>query len=211
MPKLLCPKLSCKPKALHVGPLEEESRGSLPLLHEELEALYLADVKGLYHEACAISMDVSRPTFAKLLKSARRKCASMFLHGYALKLDLKPSTLRVVLPSDDRETLIDRFQSARYFVSLIWDESGVNIEEIIQNPIYAQLVASGIEPSSDSQVKGMGAGRLIPPLMKDVSMVCLLEIGEGMRRNLEGMGLGIQILPISSKGKTLKEIVKNLV
>lgn len=104
MPKRSCPKLTCKPKALHVGPLDSQPIHSLALLHEELEALYLADVKGFYHEECAKKMEVSRPTFAKLLKNARKKCAFMFLQGHSLHINPKSAKLRVIFPSDDKRS-----------------------------------------------------------------------------------------------------------
>lgn len=210
MPKRSCPKLTCKPRALRVGPLSPNSGQMMHLLHEELEALYLADVKGLYHEACAEAMDVSRPTFAKLLKSARRKCALMFIQGHSLQIDPKPSKLRIILPSDDGKTLSDRFQSARYFVTMVWDGYEVGLESMVSNPIYKQLEASGIEPVSDGQAKGLGSGRLIPPLLQNASLVCALEIGDGMRRNIEGLGLDIQILPQSAQGELLVKIVESI-
>lgn len=210
MPKRSCPKLTCKPKCLRVGPVGSTLNHSVPLLHEELEALYLADVKGMYHEACAEAMDVSRPTFAKLLKSARRKCASMFLQGHALHVDPKPAKLRVIFPSDDGKTLSGRFHSAQYFVSIIWNELEVVMEATIKNPIYEQILASGVVPASDEQAKGLGAGRLIPPLLKDATIVCALQMGEGMERNIEGMGPSVQILPKSAQGELLSDIVETV-
>ena len=40
---------------------------------DELEAMRLADLEGLYHEAAAGRMGVSRATFGRILASARRK------------------------------------------------------------------------------------------------------------------------------------------
>jgi predicted DNA-binding protein (UPF0251 family) len=42
---------------------------------DELEALRLADVEGLYQEAAARRMGVSRPTFARILARARASAA----------------------------------------------------------------------------------------------------------------------------------------
>lgn len=210
MPKRSCPKLTCKPKALHIGPLQSSCKHSIPLLHEELEALFLADVKGLYHEACAQAMDVSRPTFAKLLKSARRKCATMFLQGHALHIDPKPAKLNIAMPSDDGKTLSNRFQSARYFVLIEWDDLSSKVVSIYENPIYLQLISSGVEPKSDEEAKGLGAGRFIPPLLKDAAIVYAIEIGEGMVRNIEGLGLSVQLLPKSLKGESFAQVVKQI-
>jgi len=42
---------------------------------DELEALRLADVMGLYHEAAAERMGISRPTFGRVLARARNTVA----------------------------------------------------------------------------------------------------------------------------------------
>lgn len=46
---------------------------------DELEALRLADLEGLYQEAAAEQMGVSRPTFARILTRARRTVARALL------------------------------------------------------------------------------------------------------------------------------------
>jgi predicted DNA-binding protein (UPF0251 family) len=46
---------------------------------DELEALRLADLEGLYQEAAAEQMGVSRPTFGRLLEQARFKVADALL------------------------------------------------------------------------------------------------------------------------------------
>ena len=54
----------------------------LPL--DELEALRLADFEGLYHEAAAERMGVSRATFGRLVAAGRAKTAQALIHGKAL-------------------------------------------------------------------------------------------------------------------------------
>jgi uncharacterized protein len=46
---------------------------------DELEALRLADVEGLYQEAAAEQMGISRPTFARILSRARSIVARALL------------------------------------------------------------------------------------------------------------------------------------
>jgi predicted DNA-binding protein (UPF0251 family) len=46
---------------------------------DELEALRLADLEGLYQEAAAEQMGVSRPTFARILSRARSTVARALL------------------------------------------------------------------------------------------------------------------------------------
>lgn len=63
-----------------------ELRGVI-LSHDGLEALRLADVEGLDHEAAARMMEISRPTFTRLVAEARRTVATALLNGWALRID----------------------------------------------------------------------------------------------------------------------------
>jgi predicted DNA-binding protein (UPF0251 family)/predicted Fe-Mo cluster-binding NifX family protein len=54
---------------------------------DEAEAIRLADLEGLYQEAAARSMGVSRPTFGRIVESARRKVADAVLNGKALRVE----------------------------------------------------------------------------------------------------------------------------
>lgn len=53
---------------------------------EELEAIRLRDLEGLEHEQCAEKMSVSRPTFHRILASARYKVADALTNGKALQV-----------------------------------------------------------------------------------------------------------------------------
>ena len=57
---------------------------------DELEAVRLADLNGLYQEKAAPKMDISRSAFARILESARRKIADALVHGKSLKLEGGP-------------------------------------------------------------------------------------------------------------------------
>lgn len=51
---------------------------------DELEAIRLADFVGLYQEQAAERMGISRPTFARILESGRRKVAEALVYGRGL-------------------------------------------------------------------------------------------------------------------------------
>ena len=57
---------------------------------DELEAMRLADVEGLYHVEAAEHMGVSRATFGRVLESARRKVATALVAGHALRFEGGP-------------------------------------------------------------------------------------------------------------------------
>jgi predicted DNA-binding protein (UPF0251 family) len=81
----------CQPNAIYFKP-----RG-IPLIHldevglslDELEAIRLADHEGLYHEQAAEKMNISRPTFGRILGEARRKLAEVLVEGKALRIETK--------------------------------------------------------------------------------------------------------------------------
>lgn len=54
---------------------------------DEVEALRLADLEGLYQEPAAARMGVSRATFARIVEEARRKTAEALINGRALRLE----------------------------------------------------------------------------------------------------------------------------
>ena len=57
---------------------------------DELEALRLADVEGLYQEGAADLMGVSRVTFGRILQQARTKVATALMEGRGLLFGAGP-------------------------------------------------------------------------------------------------------------------------
>ncbi len=54
---------------------------------EELEAIRLKDLEGLEQGECAQRMEVSRPTFQRILLSAREKVADSLIHGKIIRIE----------------------------------------------------------------------------------------------------------------------------
>ena len=54
---------------------------------DEIEAMRLADLEGMYQEQAAERMDVSRQTFGRIITSAHRKVAEALVEGKALRID----------------------------------------------------------------------------------------------------------------------------
>jgi predicted DNA-binding protein (UPF0251 family)/predicted Fe-Mo cluster-binding NifX family protein len=71
-----------KPAGIPARELEEVRLG-----FDEAEALRLADLEGLYQEAAARSMGVSRQTFGRIIETARRKVADAILNAKALRIE----------------------------------------------------------------------------------------------------------------------------
>lgn len=71
-----------KPRGVPVDMLEEVN-----LAMDELEAVRLADLEGMYQEKAAKKMDVSRQTFGNILASAHKKIADTLVNSKALKIE----------------------------------------------------------------------------------------------------------------------------
>ena len=64
---------------------------------DELEAIRLADLEGLYQEQAAQQMHVSRQTFGRILEAAHKKVAEALVNGKALSIEGGP--IEVAAPS----------------------------------------------------------------------------------------------------------------
>jgi len=71
-----------KPAGIPLHALEEVN-----LTIEEAEAIRLKDLEGLEQEECAQKMSISRPTFHRVLESARKKVADALLNGKAIRIE----------------------------------------------------------------------------------------------------------------------------
>jgi uncharacterized protein len=57
---------------------------------DEFEAIRLADLEGLYQAQAAERMNVSRPTFSRIIEAAHRKVAEALVYGRALRIEGGP-------------------------------------------------------------------------------------------------------------------------
>jgi uncharacterized protein len=71
-----------KPRGIPLSALE-----LVNLTFDELEAIRLADLEGLYQEAAAQQMNVSRQTFGRIIDSAHKKIADALVNGKALSIE----------------------------------------------------------------------------------------------------------------------------
>lgn len=70
-----------KPRGIPLSTLEEEE-----LFHDELEALKLHDVDGLDQIEATKKMNISQPTFGRILDKAYKKIATAIIKGKAIKI-----------------------------------------------------------------------------------------------------------------------------
>ena len=69
-----------KPRGIPLDMLEE-----INLALDELEAIRLADLEGLYQEDAAKKMNISRQTFGNIVNSAHKKIADVLLNFHSTK------------------------------------------------------------------------------------------------------------------------------
>ena len=71
-----------KPRGIPLVELEE-----VILQIDEFEAVRLKDLEGLEQEECAKKMNISQPTFHRLVLSARKKISDAIVNGKAIKIE----------------------------------------------------------------------------------------------------------------------------
>lgn len=71
-----------KPAGIRLVDLEESV-----LTVDEFEAVRLKDLEGLEQETAAARMNISQPTFHRILSSARTKIADAIVNGKAIRID----------------------------------------------------------------------------------------------------------------------------
>jgi uncharacterized protein len=85
----LCRRVCFEPNVAYFKPagipLPELKEVNLQI--DELEAIRLKDCQGLEQEKCAKRMNISQPTFHRLILSARKKIADTIINGKALKIE----------------------------------------------------------------------------------------------------------------------------
>ena len=90
MPKHKIPRCVCfnpgvtyfKPQGIPLRLLEE-----VILMPDEVEALKLYEVDGLEQTDAAEKMEVSQPTFARILASATKKISEALIKGKAIRIE----------------------------------------------------------------------------------------------------------------------------
>lgn len=95
-----CRRISSTPAARYFKPIGIPLRDleEIVLGLDELEAIRLADLDGLYQVEAAEKMGVSRQTIGNILNSAHRKLADALLNGKALRIGPADETVEDCQP-----------------------------------------------------------------------------------------------------------------
>ena len=82
-------KVCCKPEYNYFKPVGIKKRHleEVNLTVDEYEALRLKDSEKLSQKEAAKKMDISQPTFYRLIKKAREKISNALINGKAIKIE----------------------------------------------------------------------------------------------------------------------------
>lgn len=152
-------KIEKVPEVMQFNPQVKDPSlaGENVLKLEEIEAVRLKDLEGLEQGKCAERMEISRPTFQRVLISAREKIADSLVHGKTIRIEGGKYT-RAIHP-------VRCLDCGR-----VWEESAENTDRC-GDPDYVCPVCSsehiqcGTDDKSGQQVqwrncrRGAGAGR----------------------------------------------------
>lgn len=90
MPRIKCIRhIENQPNVIYYKPAGIPLRDLTEITIEldELEAIRLADLEGLYQNKAAEQMKISRQTFGRIISSAHKKIAEALINGKAIKID----------------------------------------------------------------------------------------------------------------------------
>jgi predicted DNA-binding protein (UPF0251 family) len=84
-----CRRVACLPQSTYYKPrgVPLSVLQHVTLTVDELEAIRLADLQGLYQEQAAEKMKISRQTFGRILESAHKKIADALVNAKALAIE----------------------------------------------------------------------------------------------------------------------------
>jgi predicted DNA-binding protein (UPF0251 family)/predicted Fe-Mo cluster-binding NifX family protein len=166
-----------KPAGVPARELQEVRLG-----FDEAEALRLADLEGLYQEAAARSMGVSRQTFGRIIENARRKAADAILNGKALRIEGGEITIgeqganvmKLAVPSSDG-MVDEHFGHCKEFQVF-----RVEGQSLVEEPSIGSLEGCGCKSGVASFLARAGVTHLIAGNM-----------GEGAVRVLGAQGIAV--------------------
>ncbi len=157
--------------------------GQVSLSQDELEAIRLADLEGLYQQAAALKMGISRATFGRIVESAHRKVADALVSGKQLHIEggevvLETETevpARIAVPTR-ADQVDEHFGHCEYLTVISFGSDGrIESEERIDAP-----GGCACKTGLPARLAQMGVTHLV---------AC--HVGEGAARVLRSYGIAV--------------------
>jgi predicted DNA-binding protein (UPF0251 family)/predicted Fe-Mo cluster-binding NifX family protein len=127
---------SFKPEYTLFEPAQRKAQGEIELNADEMEALYLMDYEGLYQESAALEMGISRPTFSRIIKAARKKVITALVRGYRLEIIDQKDKFIVAIGIFDENDLSKHSMLAPKIALVHLANQKVQNVEVLSNPLY---------------------------------------------------------------------------
>jgi predicted DNA-binding protein (UPF0251 family)/predicted Fe-Mo cluster-binding NifX family protein len=153
------------------------------------EALRLADLEGLYHDAAAQRMGVSRQTFGRIIEAARRTVADALINGKRLRIEggeivirtEGATTMKIAAPV--RGTDIDgHFGHCEGFAVFTLDER----KAIVAEEALASPAGCGCKSGIGATLAKMGVTHLVAGTMGEGAVRVLASHGIEVTRGASG-------------------------
>lgn len=167
--------LSFKPLFTEFCPIDVESTGISYLLDEEIEALYLMDILDLYQEEASVKMEVSRPTFTRILKNARKKLSQAIISGHKITIE-NSSNEHIVAICSANDSFKNITNNQKYIFIYCISKQGVTLKNKIENPLYHNTQKPAI---------------VLPHvfIQHNINIFVSSKIGEGLKNTLISKGI----------------------
>ena len=124
---------------------------------EEFEAMHLKDYLGLSQEECANKMNISQPTFHRLINSFRNKISKALIEGKAIKIEggsflmkanLSKQKYKIAVCTDSNSLdgeIASRLARCNYFLIVEIENGKIKKHEAISNPHSQIQKGAGVE------------------------------------------------------------------
>jgi len=153
-----CRRVGCVPSVTYFKPagISLKDLEQVDLSYDECEALRLKDFLGLSQKESATKMDVSQPTFHRLVIEARRKVSEALVFGKAIQVrrgenimddrsEKKMKKIAVSVGAKGLEGEVDgRFGRCSHFLIITVDRGEVAECEPIENPHISMRSGAGV-------------------------------------------------------------------
>ena len=175
-----------KPAFKDFIPENKVYNGITHLLDEEMEAMYLMDILDLYQEEAAISMEVSRPTFTRILKNARQKLTRALVYGNKISIEDTNTACVIAICSASKDNF-NSILSTDQYISIYKVENGeVTLIKLFESDVFLKKQKPAI---------------VLPQIFLDFNVNIFLStrIGEGVKNSLLAKGIQTIEKQIESK------------
>ncbi|QOP41914.1 DUF134 domain-containing protein [Sulfurimonas marina] len=182
--------LNFKPQYKKFVPEGVKPDGKVTLLHEEIEAIYLMDLIGLYQEEAAKKMEISRPTFTRILKNARYKLSLGIVSGYKIEIEDDKDEIIVAICMENEDNFEKISPMEQYIFVYKMTQDKVSFIKKLENPVY-----------SDKKKLAIVLPKLF--LEHNVNLFVSSQIGEGLKNSLISKGIKPMIVKKMTSLETL--------